>query len=142
MGRQHRSGITAVMVVLAIVGGSRQAEAQERAPSMPVAPVEVPQSRPQPLIPLYSTMAAMQGADMLLTIQGQDRGLHEQNPLMRGNSAAMIATKAVATATTIVLLEQMWKRNRTAAVAIAVAANAVTMAVVARNAHLVRQTTR
>jgi hypothetical protein len=93
--------------------------------------------RPRLMLPLYSTLAALQGADAYLTARGLAAGVHEHNPLMRRGNGIMTVTKMVTTATTIVIAEKMWKRNRAAAIATMVAANAVTAAVVARNARIV-----
>ena len=89
----------------------------------------------------YSTslllLAALQVADAFLTVRGLEAGVHEQNPLMRGSRGVMAITKVLTTASTIVIAEKMWKRNRIAAIATMVAANAVTAVVVGRNARIV-----
>jgi hypothetical protein len=137
--------LTMAAAAASILGAGAPALAQTLNPMSPAlrpAPVDVEQSRPKSLIPLYSTLAVLQGADALYTVRGLKGNADELNPLMRGNGAVMTLTKTLATATTIALAEKMWKRNRTAAVATVIAANAVTAAVVLRNARVVSATAR
>lgn len=129
--------------MLVTLAPSAWAQSIERAPEPARLAARVPDTaRPKAMLPLYSTLAALHAADAVLTVQGLDAGVHEQNPLMRGNRGVMTLTKMVSMATTVVVAEKMWKRNRAAAIATMVAANVVTAVVVARNANLVNQAAR
>lgn len=97
---------------------------------------EVTPIRPRAMLPLYSTLIGLQVADAALTMQGLNAGARELNPLMR-NSTSMTLTKVATMATTIVIAERMWKRNKPAAIAALVAANVVSGVIVARNARIV-----
>jgi hypothetical protein len=92
--------------------------------------------RPPLLVPMYVSLVGLQGADAALTVKGINLGLRERNPLMRGG-VGMTITKVLGTATVILVTEKMWRRNRLAAIATIVAANAVSGAVVWHNARLV-----
>src|SRR5207244_2474264 len=84
--------------------------------------------RPLALPVLYSSLAGLQAYDVYSTRQGLAQGATEQNPFMRnmaGGSTGMIVTKALSTATTIVVAERLWHTNRKAAIITMVAANAV-----------------
>lgn len=97
--------------------------------------------RPAAVSALYVSLAALQAADIYTTQSALKRGAHEANPVMgpvAGNTAAMLAMKAVSTATTIYFTERVWKQNRAAAIAIMVAANAATVAVAAHNHRTAR----
>ncbi len=92
--------------------------------------------RPALLPALYATTVALQALDAHSTMTALDRGAREANPLMKGvagHSGAMLAVKAGAAAGTIYFAEKLWRRNRVAAVALMVAVNGVTAAVVAHN---------
>lgn len=107
----------------------------------PVNPFDVTPARPKAMIPLYSTLIGLQVADAALTVQGLNAGARELNPLMR-NSTSMTLTKVATMATTVVIAERMWKRNKPAAIAALVAANVVSGVIVARNARIVSATGR
>jgi hypothetical protein len=135
------NGCVVATMAFGLLGFAASSSAQilERAPEPVFAgSVPVDGARPKVMIPLYGTLAALQGADAWLTMKGLDAGVHERNPLMRGNRGVMTLTKAISMATTVAIAEKMWKRNRAAAIATLVAANAVTAVVVARNAQIVR----
>jgi hypothetical protein len=92
--------------------------------------------RPALLPALYATTVALQALDAHSTMTALDRGAREANPLMKGvvgHGGAMLAVKAGAAAGTIYFAEKLWRRNRVAAVALMVAVNGVTAAVVAHN---------
>lgn len=125
------------------VAPSAWAQSIDRGPEpVRTASSAVDAARPKPMLPLYSTLAVLHAADAILTVQGLDAGIHEQNPLMRGNRSVMTLTKVLSMATTIAVAEKMWKRNRAAAIATMVAANVVTAAVVARNVRSVNGAAR
>jgi hypothetical protein len=92
--------------------------------------------RPAALPALYAATVVTQVLDVHSTMKAMSYGAQEANPVMKGvagNGGAMLAVKAGATAGVIVLAEKMWRRNRTAAIAMMVAVNAVTGAVAAHN---------
>jgi len=92
--------------------------------------------RPAALSALYAATVVTQVLDVHSTMKAMSYGAQEANPVMKGvagNGGAMLAVKAGATAGVIVLAEKMWRRNRTAAIAMMVAVNAVTGAVAAHN---------
>ncbi len=99
----------------------------------------IARKRPGPLPGLYASLGALQGADLWLTRRAVDRGAREANPLMRvgaRNAAVGIAIKAASTASTIFVVERLWKDNhRTAAVVTMIAINSAMTAVVAHNAR-------
>lgn len=107
----------------------------------PLPRFEATPARPKAMLPLYSTLVTLQAADAMLTMRGLNAGAHELNPLMR-NSTAMTVTKVATMATTVVIAEKMWKRNKPAAIAALIAANAVSGIVVARNARIVSASQR
>lgn len=103
---------------------------------------DLPEKRPAALPALYAALGALNALDVYSTRKAIGAGAREANPLMRtaaGNSAAMTAVKAAATASTIYFVERTWKKNRTAAILTAVAINGVTAAVVARNLRNARR---
>jgi len=93
-------------------------------------------SRPGALQLLYGTLGALQALDVYSTQRALSRGGSEINPIMKrtaANQAAMIAVKAVSTASSIYFTERTWKKNRKGAVVLMAMVNGVTAAVVARN---------
>jgi len=98
-------------------------------------------SRPSSLVPLYVSLAALQGYDAMQTFAGTRSGLTEANPLLAGGQpAAVLGVKAAATASSIFLAERLWRgRHRTAAVGVMLLSNGVLSAVCVRNAALVRR---
>lgn len=152
------------MVMVAVVLNATNAQAQEaaatsrrafaydsesmaRAVAMAEAEGFLPQIAPQPERPavlpaLYVTLGAMQVLDIVTTKQALKSGAREGNPLVAGvagNSGAMIAYKTAMTVGTVVAVEKLWKKNRVAAIAVAVAANGVTAAVAAHNVKVAAQ---
>jgi hypothetical protein len=95
--------------------------------------------RPAPLVPLYASLAVMQGLDIYTTSSALSRGAVEANPGMKavaGNAWASTAVKAAATAGSIYFIERAWKQNRKGAVILATVINAATAAVVAHNTQV------
>jgi hypothetical protein len=95
-------------------------------------------SRPAAISVLYATLGGLQALDIYSTRRALRSGAAEVNPLMKpaagaGAGAAMIAAKAVSTATSIYFTERVWKKNRKGAVVLMAVVNGVTAAVVARN---------
>lgn len=85
---------------------------------------------------LYVSYAALQALDAASTFRALDNGAVEANPLLKGvasNRGAMLAVKAGTTAATLYLTERLWKKNRTAAIALMVCANSAYAAIVAHN---------
>jgi hypothetical protein len=88
------------------------------------------------LTSLQVSFVALEALDVFSTMRGMSRGHTEANPLMRGvagNSMAMMTVKAGATASTILLVRQVARKNRVAAIAILAATNTALSVVVARN---------
>ena len=100
---------------------------------------DTPRTRPALLIPMYATQIALQGADVHSTMQALKVGNRELNPLFReGVSGKMIGAKIAVSSGMIVASEVLWRRNRVAAVATMIAANAA-MALVAANNYKLAQ---
>lgn len=99
-------------------------------------------TRPMALIPMYASLAALQGFDIYTTSSSLKHGGVEANPLMKpmaGRNLASIAVKAAATAGSIYFTERAWKQNRKGAVILLTAINVATAAVVAHNTQVARQ---
>lgn len=99
-------------------------------------------SRPAPLLPLYASLAVMQGLDIYTTSKAVSAGGTELNPAMQpvaGKTWASAAVKAASTAGSIYFIERAWKHNRKGAVILATVINAATAAVVAHNTQVARQ---
>lgn len=111
--------------------------------TIPFSAIDVPEKRPAVLPVLYLTLAGLQGYDVYSTRQGIANGAREVNPLVAlaaGDTTSMIVMKAVSTATTIVMAERLWHRNKAAAIVTMVVANGVMAIVAANNARVLRQT--
>jgi hypothetical protein len=106
----------------------------------PAPPVEA--KRPAALLPLYVSLAALQGLDIHSTRRGISAGeTRESNPLMKPfvqNDAAFIAVKAAATAGTILVTEKLRKTRPKTAVILAAVFNAGMAAVVVHNYRVAR----
>ena len=90
---------------------------------------------------LYVSLAALNVYDVVSTKQGLARGATESNSGMSGivgNSASLVAAKAVTTASAILLSEHLWKtHHKMGAVAVMVISNGLMSAVAAHNASVV-----
>ena len=96
-------------------------------------------TRPALLIPMYVANAALHGLDVYSTSASLRAGHREANPLLRNaNPASVIGIKAAAAMTTVFVAEKLWRRNRTAAVAVMVGVNVGLAAVVANNYRITR----
>ena len=98
-----------------------------------------PSQRPAPLVPLYASLAVLQGLDIYTTSAAMSRGGVEANPGMKpvaGKTWASAAVKAAATAGTVYFIERAWKQNRKGAVVLATVINVATAAVVAHNTQV------
>jgi hypothetical protein len=99
-------------------------------------------SRPAALMPMYASLAALQGFDIYTTSAALKSGGVEANPIMKpvaGKNMASIVVKAAATAGSIYFTERAWKQNRKGAVILMTVINVATAAVVAHNTQLARQ---
>jgi hypothetical protein len=97
--------------------------------------------RPAAMLPLYMTFAALQVLDTHSTSAALGRGAVETNPLVRpfaDNELGLIAVKAAGTAGVIFASEQLWKKNKTAAIAFMLATNAAMTWVVQHNYRAAR----
>ena len=96
--------------------------------------------RPAALIPMYASLAALQGADFVSTSRALSSGAaYEANPVMRGvvgNPAAFLAVKAGTTAGTIWIAERLRKKHPVRALVLMASTNAVMAAVVAHNLNV------
>ena len=95
--------------------------------------------RPAPLVPLYASLAVLQGLDIYSTSAAMSRGGVETNPGMKpvaGKMWASVAVKAAATAGSVYFIERAWKQNRKGAVVLATVINVATAAVVAHNTRV------
>lgn len=92
--------------------------------------------RPDPLVPMYVSFAALQVLDAHSTWRAVDRGAVEANPVLQGvvgNQIGLVALKAAGTAGLIYASEKMWKRNRTGSIIFMIAANSAMAWVVQHN---------
>jgi uncharacterized protein DUF5658 len=135
-----------VVIVGAIVLGlSRPALAQNEflpAPVIVPPPPAVDLPRPSCLVPMYLSFGVLQGLDIVSTQKALRRGGVEGNPListMVGSTAALVAVKASAGVAVVLATEHMWKRNRVAAIATAIAINSAYVTIVAHNFAIARQ---
>ena len=109
--------------------------------AVPVLATDAKARRPRPLMPLYASFASLQVLDVHSTTRAISRGAVEMNPLMKGiagNPLGMLAIKAGATTGVVYAGEQLWKRNKTAAVLFMIAANTAMGWVVQHNYRVVR----
>lgn len=90
---------------------------------------------------LYLSLAALNAYDAHSTTTGLSHGAVEANPTMRGvvgSPVALLAVKGVATASTVLVAEHLWKTHRKGqAVAVMLISNGLMAAVAAHNAHVV-----
>jgi hypothetical protein len=131
--------IIGAALLLALVAPVARA-ADESTISLSVA--AVPEKRPAILPALYISFAGLQAYDVYSTRLGVARGAAEANPLVAqaaGNTAGMIAMKAVSTGTAIVVAENLWHTNKTAAILTMVVANGVMTLVALHNASVLHQ---
>jgi hypothetical protein len=102
----------------------------------PPASSERPIERPRAIVPLYVSMASLQTLDIISTRRALSNGAQEANPIVApivGSAGGMIALKAGAAGAMFYIVEQMWKRNRTAAILALIGANIGYGAIVAHN---------
>ena len=99
-------------------------------------------TRPGALMPLYGTLAVLQGLDMHSTMKSIGAGNgSEANPIMEPvvkNSAAFLAVKASTTVGVIWISEKLWRKHRKAAVVSVFVVNAIMASVVANNYRINR----
>jgi hypothetical protein len=112
------------------------ATAPQPEPALEPWMIDRPLNRPGAMKALYGTLGALQVLDIYSTRRALNRGGSEVNPLLEkaaGNEAAMMAVKAISTASTIYFAERAWKKNRKGAVVLMAIVNGLTAAVVANN---------
>jgi hypothetical protein len=88
---------------------------------------------------MYIAHGALQAADVATTLAAINRGAREANPLMQGaagHPAALVGVKAAATVATVFTVEQVRKRNPTAAIVALVAINSTLAVVAVHNARV------
>jgi Domain of unknown function (DUF5658) len=147
--------VTAALFTVAVTIGSIASRPVETTPPAPIAAAIASQlapvrqttgpaisNRPAPLLPLYASLAVMQGLDIYTTSKAIAAGGAELNPAMQpvaSRTWASAAVKAASTAGSIYFIERAWKHNRKGAVILATVINAATAAVVAHNTQVARQ---
>ena len=92
--------------------------------------------RPATMVPLYVTFAALQLLDAHSTNRALRNGAVEGNPLMAGiasHTGALYATKIATAAATVWIGEQLWRKNRLAAIVTMLAINSAYAMVVHHN---------
>lgn len=92
--------------------------------------------RPQALVPLYISFAALQALDVHSTTAAIEAGGRETNPVVRSAMtmpAGAVVLKAGTAAGVVYLTEKLWKRNRAAAIVTMVALNSAYVAIAAHN---------
>lgn len=112
--------------------------AADRTRMLPAAP-----ERPAALVPLYVSLAVLQGLDIYSTSSALSRGGVEANPAMTavsGSTWRSVAVKSATTAASVYFVERAWKHNRKGALILATAINVATAAVVAHNTRVARST--
>lgn len=109
---------------------------------LPAAPVTRSFQSPVLFTALATTHMILSVLDWHSTSNAVDRGLSERNPVLAplsSKSAALLATKTAVAATTVYLTARVWKHNRTAGIALMVAANVASSIIVAHNYSVARQ---
>ena len=99
-------------------------------------PVERTVNRPRVVIPLYISMAVLQGLDVVSTRRALMAGGREANPLVAPfveSTPSLFALKAGVYSATVFACERLWKQNRKAAILTLIGTNVGYAAVVAHN---------
>jgi len=127
------SVIVALSLALSMVG-----TAQVRAADDEEQPARTASNRPARLRSLHISLAALQVLDVHSTklALGSNAQAREGNPIIAslgGSTAGMIALKASAAVSMYYMSEQLWKKNRKAAVLTMIALNVGYGVVVAHN---------
>lgn len=126
----------AVTTIALDVSGPGQAGPLQGGKPVPAWMQDGPARRPGALVAMYASLGVLQAMDVYSTRRAVAAGSTELNPIMRksaGNSGAMLAAKAVATAGSVFFTERAWKKNRKGAMVLMAVMNGVTAAVVANN---------
>jgi len=140
--------VRSVLFTLALLGGAHSAFAQDPVivydEAVQSLVVRIPSTvvetkRPAALPALYAGLITANALDLYTTHKALGNGALEANPVMRVEPPAQIAIKAATTATSILLAERMWKKNRKAAIVLMAVMNGATAAVVAHNARHARR---
>jgi hypothetical protein len=98
-------------------------------------------ARSSALPPLYLSLAALNVLDVYSTSRALAGGATEANPVMaatNGHTGSALAIKAATTLSTVYLTERLRKTHPVAAIAVMIAANGATAAIVARNLRTAR----
>lgn len=93
------------------------------------------------LMSLYGSLAALNVLDVVSSRKAIAAGGTERNPLMKDaiqSNHLSLGIKAASTLGTVVMIDRISKKSRTAAIVTAVIANGVTAAIVASNLRQVR----
>ena len=120
--------VAAVWVAMAGAGSAQTVDVDDK------APVEAP--RPAALLPLYGSLAVVQALDFDSTLKALSVGHHEANPLLESTArfpAALLAVKAGATASMILVSERLRKRHPKLAIALMAGINSAYAMVAVHN---------
>ncbi len=135
---------TAGALTRAIAPAPRPASAQLPASRIAAtfAPLEDMTRRPAALVPMYTTMIALQGYDAYSTLAALKHGAVEINPMAATTAQhpmLFVAVKGVAATTTIYAAERLWRKNRRkSAIAVMIVTNGMLAVAAARNASVLR----
>jgi hypothetical protein len=98
------------------------------------------QQRPRLLLPMYVSLAALQGYDVHSTLAALNRGAVEANPMLAGivrSPGTLLIVKGASTCASIYAAERLWRGHRRgAAVAVLAATNAILLGVAVHNASV------
>ena len=160
MIRRKLLALLCTLVVPQLATAQQELPRSDLAQSTPAAPARAPLSPCTETIPdtcqvaggrtpsrastvtlrsLEVSFVALQGLDIVSTMQAIDRGHEEANPLMgsiSGSPAAMIGVKAGTSVATLWLVRRLARRHRVAAIITLAAIDAGYTAIVARNFSL------
>jgi len=125
----------------------RPSAVSDSAPAAAAAAAMIPRPAVEPsrspvLVPMYAAAIGLQAYDGYSTLAAiRGRGV-EVNPVVApiaGNPAAFIATKAIASAVTIAMVERLWRDgHRTRTIVVMTVSNGLMAAVAAHNASVLR----
>jgi hypothetical protein len=94
-----------------------------------------PGPRPKALLGLYASLGVLTSLDLISTHKALANGAVEANPALPSGAGMQLMVKTLTTVSTIAVVEQMWKRNKMAAIVTMIAANGLLAAVSLNNMH-------
>ena len=114
-------------------GGTKRPKAMDTKGTSSVQWPEDRAERSGALKGLFGAYSALSALDMYSTIQARNNGARELNPLLNTDYAQATLTKALFTATTVMGVRAMAKKNKKAATVTMIVINIVSAAVVVNN---------